>query len=147
MYIFDYILIHFFWGNWDSGENRKTKTKFNRLCEKHFRTLLKGSRSHGPWLFGVSKPAFLNRRVAKDFLHRMHCSINFANTFFWIDYSKIKKIAFIWIEKIIRELFYLKLVMVCLRVNLCNNWCIFWLSESTWLLFVYTRELFQTDAF
>ncbi len=26
---------------------------------------------------------------------------------------------------------YRNLVMVCLRANLCNNWCIFWLSEST----------------
>ncbi len=26
---------------------------------------------------------------------------------------------------------YHKLVMVCSRVHMCNNWCIFWLSETT----------------
>ncbi len=33
--------------------------------------------------------------------------------------------------KLLKYSFYRKLVMVCLRVNLCNNWCIFWLSETT----------------
>ncbi len=41
--------------------------------------------------------------------------------------------------------------MVCLRVNLCNNWCIFWLSETTKTLLgitLYTQGIsFQTDAF
>ncbi len=38
---------------------------------------------------------------------------------------------------------YRKLVMVCSRVNLCNNWCIFRLSESTKTLLgfsLYTQE-------
>ncbi len=41
--------------------------------------------------------------------------------------------------------------MVCSRVNLCNNWCIFWLSETTKtpLCFaLYTQGIsFWTDAF
>ncbi len=34
--------------------------------------------------------------------------------------------------------------MVCSRVNLCNNWCIFWLSETTKTPFGFS---FLTDAF
>ncbi len=46
---------------------------------------------------------------------------------------------------------YRKLVMVCSRVNLCNNWCIFWLSEATKTLLgitLYTQGIsFRTDSF
>ncbi len=46
---------------------------------------------------------------------------------------------------------YHKLVMVRSRVSLCNNWCIFWLSETTKTLLgfaLYTQGiLFWTDAF
>ncbi len=55
------------------------------------------------------------------------------------------------LEEVLR---YHKLVMVCLRINLCNNWCIFWLSESKRLhlaslcihkgiLFIYRQTLFR----
>ncbi len=39
---------------------------------------------------------------------------------------------------------------VCSRVNLCNSWCIFWLSETKTLLgfALYTQGIsFQTDTF
>ncbi len=46
---------------------------------------------------------------------------------------------------------YCKLVMVSLRVNLCNNWCIFWLSETTKTPLgspLYTQGIsFWTDTF
>jgi hypothetical protein len=46
---------------------------------------------------------------------------------------------------------YRKLVMVCSRVNLCNNWCIFWLSETTKSplgFALYTQGIsFWTEAF
>ncbi len=42
-------------------------------------------------------------------------------------------------------------MIVCSRVNLCNNWCIFWLSETTKTplgFALYTQGIsFRTDAF
>jgi hypothetical protein len=50
-----------------------------------------------------------------------------------------------------RKTNYHKLVVVCSRVNLCNNICIFWLSETTKTplgFALYTQGIsFWTDAF
>ncbi len=77
--------------------------------------------------------------------HRHHRSV-VTKLFNW----RTKKTFFLKPQCCYRSL-YRKLVMVCLRVNLCNNWCIFWLSETTKTplgFALYTQGiLFRTDAF